>query len=89
MIVMSYRPLLVTRRSCIVPTALDSLSFAAVLCVNFKKVGYGKPENSFEFNAQQYCYCNGNYPWNCLSISNRSVGTLGSNNNLGSLLPIN
>ncbi|MDN3650836.1 hypothetical protein QWZ13_18165 [Reinekea marina] len=33
MIVMSYRPLLVTRRSCIVPTALDSLSFAAVLCV--------------------------------------------------------
>ncbi|MDN3650075.1 hypothetical protein QWZ13_14235 [Reinekea marina] len=34
MIVKSHRPLLVTRRSCIVPTALDSLSFAAVLCVS-------------------------------------------------------
>ncbi|MDN3650089.1 hypothetical protein QWZ13_14310 [Reinekea marina] len=34
MIVKSHRPLLVTRHSCIVPTALDSLSFAAVLCVN-------------------------------------------------------
>ncbi|MDN3650084.1 hypothetical protein QWZ13_14285 [Reinekea marina] len=33
MIVKSHRPLFVTRRSCIVPTALDSLSFAAVLCV--------------------------------------------------------
>ncbi|MDN3649597.1 hypothetical protein QWZ13_18170 [Reinekea marina] len=33
MIVKSHKPLLVTRRSCIVPTALDSLSFAAVLCV--------------------------------------------------------
>ncbi|MDN3650096.1 hypothetical protein QWZ13_14345 [Reinekea marina] len=33
MIVKSHRPLLVTRRSCIVPSALDSLSFAAVLCV--------------------------------------------------------
>ncbi|MDN3650097.1 hypothetical protein QWZ13_14350 [Reinekea marina] len=33
MIVKIHKPLIVTRRSCIVPTALDSLSFAAVLCV--------------------------------------------------------
>ncbi|MDN3650825.1 hypothetical protein QWZ13_18110 [Reinekea marina] len=33
MIVKSHKPLLVTRRSCIVPTALDSLTLAAVLCV--------------------------------------------------------
>ncbi|MDN3650055.1 hypothetical protein QWZ13_14135 [Reinekea marina] len=38
MIVKSHKPLLVTRRSCIVPTALDSLSFAAVLCVKCIKV---------------------------------------------------